>query len=123
MTTSTRIAPALLTALLAAAAVVPTPAAAQQVSAGALGAIAHFNGDHDSQDDRVILAPSRAGVVAGGLSTRSGGFNAAQARFNRDFDGQSDVRRTDGGTVVSGRASGRAGALFARIARESAENE
>ena len=123
MTISTRTAPALLAALLAAAALAPAPAAAQQVPAGALGAIAHFNGDHDTQANRVILAPGRAGAVGGGLSTRSGGFSSAQARFNLDFDTQDGVRRTDGGTVVSGRASGPAAAIFARIARESAEDE
>ena len=110
----TFIAPAAI-ALLAA---VAAPAAAQQVSSGALGAIAHFNQDHDSQDDRVVIVPG-SGV---GLSTRSGAFSEAQARFNLDFDGQDDLRRTSGGTIVSG-APDRAQTIFARIAAESAENE
>ena len=106
---------------LATVAAFAAPAAAQQVPTGTLGAIAHFNKDHDSQDDRVVIVPGGGA----GLSTRSGGFSEAQARFNRDFDSQDDVRRVRGGAVFSGTpgSTARAQGIFARIRAESLMDE
>jgi len=101
---------------LAATAALSAPATAQ-VAPGALGAIAHFNQDFDTANQRVTIA-SGSGVD---FSTRTG-VSLAQARFNADFDGQDNVRKVSGGTSFGGDAS-RAQSVFARIAAESAENE
>ncbi|MEM9796102.1 MAG: hypothetical protein AAF919_06415 [Pseudomonadota bacterium] len=106
-------------ALIAAAAVAGT-AQAQQISTGAAAAIAHFNGDHDTQDNRIALsALSETGTS---VSTRSGQLSGAFGRFNADHDTQDNIRGQQGATLVSG-VPGVAQSIFDAIRAESLEDE
>ena len=111
----------LLASALLATAALSVPAAAQEVVPGAAAAIAHFNQDADSQDDRVSIP---AGAFDGvRVSTRSGtDLGGVFARFNQDADSQDGVRGQLGATVVSG-APLAAGDILDRIRSESLEDE
>lgn len=103
---------------LAAASALAAPAAAQ-VAAGPAAAIAHFNQDADSQDDRRIFNGAASGVT---VSTRSGNLQAVFDRFNAQADSQDDIRGLNGATSFAG-SPAVGGAIFDRIRRESAEDE
>ncbi len=110
-------------ALVAAAALTAAPVAAQQVSTGAASAIAHFNQDHDSQDNRVAL--DVASVDAGvDISTRSDNATSfAFARFNQDADTQDGIRGVNGATTFNASPASGAAAIFDDIRRQNLENE
>ena len=104
---------------LAATALVAAPAAAQ-VAPGGAAAILHFNQDYDGQDDRRSIRNVGQGVA---VSTRSGGrTRAVFDHFNADFDSQDNVRGLNGATRFASQPS-RAAEIFARIRRESREDE
>lgn len=105
------------TLLIAAAAALIVAPAFAQVPAGTLGAIAHFNQDATSQDERTIVTEG----TAGGLATRAG-LSEAQIRFNMDKDSANDRRRVTGASVVSGELT-HGQAIFAQIQAASAEDE
>lgn len=87
-----------LLAMLAAA-----PVIAQNVAPGGAAAIAHFNGDADSQDDRI--ASPRGTVASSTLSLRSGNLADAYARFNADADSPNERMGLAGATRIGGAPS------------------
>ncbi|KIT16949.1 hypothetical protein jaqu_14480 [Jannaschia aquimarina] len=109
----------LIASALAASALVAALPAAAQVPAGPAGAIAHFNQDIDTANDRASLDIVRGETVT--VSSRSGSVAQAIAHFNADLDAGDRVPLT-GGTVVSGSPTYGA-EIFANIRAESLEDE
>jgi hypothetical protein len=108
----TLIASALVATIAAAGAV-----SAQQVPAGALGAIAHFNESRQGGDVVSVRAASdNLGSTRGTVPT------AVFARFNADADSQDGVTGLDGATVY-GATPAYGADIFDRIRAESAETE
>jgi len=104
-------------ALIAVAAL--TVPATAQVAPGAAAAIAHFNQDADSQDDRRSLRNVGSTTF---VSTRSGNFEAVYDRFNAAYDSQDNVRGQVGVTLISNQPSIGAD-IFDAIRRANAEDE
>jgi hypothetical protein len=104
------------TALIATAAITGA-ASAQQVTPGALGAIAHFNESREGGDVISLKAASN-----GSVSTRASASGLAYERFNLDADSQDGIRGTQGATVVSN-SPVFGSDIFAAIRAANAENE
>lgn len=103
---------------LIAVAALAVPATAE-VASGSAAAVAHFNQDYDSQDNRRTLRNVDNSTF---VSTRSGNLDVVYGKFNADYDGQDNVRGQNGVTVISNQPSYGAG-IFADIRRANAEDE
>ncbi|MEO0860005.1 MAG: hypothetical protein AAFY65_05280 [Pseudomonadota bacterium] len=108
----------LITSALVATAVL-AGAASAQVPGGAAGAIAHFNQDFSTQDQRIVKKGNGANVT---VSTRSGAQGAAFDQFNANVDSPSDRVTVGSVTLVSG-APTRAEEIFARIKEEGLDDD
>lgn len=107
----------IISALVASAAL--TGAASAQVGSGAAAAIAHFNQDIDSVNDKRTV-PTTDGLTT--VSTRSGALSVAYEILNGSQDSQADKRGLNGATLVSGEPAFGA-EIFERLRAESLEDE
>ncbi|MEL6586976.1 MAG: hypothetical protein AAFY65_17510 [Pseudomonadota bacterium] len=94
-------------------------AASAQVPAGAAGAIAHFNQDFSTQDQRIAFTGKGGNVT---VSTRNGTQGAAIEQFNATVDSPSDRISVGNATLVSGQPSV-AQDIFARILEEGRDDD
>jgi hypothetical protein len=106
----------LLASALIATAALTGAASAQQVAPGAAGAIAHFNQDFDTRAE-MRAVPAGDSVT---VSTRSGVNGTAYEILNQSADTASELRGTEGATLVSGTPAFGA-EIFERLAAESAD--
>ncbi|WP_281825678.1 hypothetical protein [Jannaschia rubra] len=90
------------------------------IATGPAAAIAHFNMDADSQEDRIT--PVAVDASAAMASTRAARTLAVQDHFNRDADTANGHRGLNGTTSVAG-APAHGADIFARIRAAQAEDE
>lgn len=110
----------LIASALIATATLTGAANAQAVNAGPQAAIAHFNLDKDSTNNRVTLAGVFAGETV--VSSRSGVVGEVFDHFNADYDTQADMRGAYDATLVSS-TTAYGSDIFAQIRAASAEDE